>query len=203
LVALPGRSAAHRVLHAIGLDRAATQVTSAEHECLVGHARNKRRLLEIGVYEGATTRLLIAAAAPDAELFAVDPFLKGRIGICWARGIAGKEISEGLKTNRGVRIHVVEQFSFDAARAIHGHFDFIFVDGDHSPEGIRRDWNDWAGRVGAGGIVALHDTRVPAHNPNVATLGSYQFFESVIRFDPRYELVQQVDSLSILVRKAE
>jgi len=37
----------------------ATQVTTAEHECLVSHARNKRRVLEIGVYEGATTRMLI------------------------------------------------------------------------------------------------------------------------------------------------
>jgi hypothetical protein len=49
-----------------------------------------------------------------------------------------------------------------------------------------------------GGIIALHDTRVPEHNPDVATYGSYNFFEKHIRGDRRFTLVEQVDSLSIL-----
>ena len=189
------------MLYAVGLQRAATQVTPAELECLLVHARSKQRLLEIGVYEGASTTLLIGAAAGDAHVYAVDPFLKGRLGICWAKGIALKQIAIGIRSNADVRVHVVEQFSHDAAAAIEGSFDFMFIDGDHSLEGIRQDWDDWSGRVNDGGIIALHDTRVPSHNPGVAQLGSFQYFQSTIRVDPRFDLLQQVESLSILRRR--
>jgi hypothetical protein len=41
---------------------------------------------------------------------------------------------------------------------------------------------------------------VPDHDPSVAELGSHQFFESEIRHDPRFVLLEQVDSLSVLQR---
>jgi hypothetical protein len=49
--------------------------------------------------------------------------------------------------------------------------------------------------------VLLHDTKVPAHDLSVAQLGSHQYFESVIQSDPRFEVVDTVDSLSVLKRK--
>ena len=76
-------------------------------------------------------------------------------------------------------------FSWEAAKRLEGAFDLIFIDGDHSLEGIKQDWADWSDRVQPDGIVALHDTRVPAHNPHVAQLGSYLFFELHIKADPR------------------
>jgi predicted O-methyltransferase YrrM len=82
-------------------------------------------------------------------------------------------------------------------------FDFIFVDGDHSVEGITRDWKDWAPRVRPGGLIALHDTEVASANPHVASLGSFWFFQNVIRFDSRFETLEQVDTLSILRRREE
>jgi predicted O-methyltransferase YrrM len=91
----------------------------------------------------------------------------------------------------------IRDLSHDAAKFLPTEFDFIFLDGDHSLAGIARDWNDWAPRVEAGGVFAQHDTRVPEHDPTVAGLGSYQYFESRIRVDPRFELLEQVDSLSL------
>jgi hypothetical protein len=76
----------------------------------------------------------------------------------------------------------------------------MFVDGDHSWGGIERDWRDWSGRVSPGGIMALHDTRVPEHNPAVAELGSCAFYREVIRHDSRFELVGSFDSLNVLRR---
>jgi predicted O-methyltransferase YrrM len=88
--------------------------------------------------------------------------------------------------------------SREACQHLTGMFDFIFVDGDHSLEGIACDWQDWSRRVIQGGIIALHDTRVPAHDPSVANLGSCLYFDSHISRDPRFTLVEQVDSLSVL-----
>lgn len=196
-----GQTFIHRTRHWLGMDRAASQLTDLERQCLSRHASGRRRMVEIGVFEGASTRLLVEVAGPDAEIFGIDPFIPGRMGVCWAKAIALDEIRRAGRAKPGVRVALVEKFSHDAAQHLTGTFDFIFVDGDHSLEGIRRDWSDWSGRVQPGGVIALHDTRVPPHNPGVAALGSCQFFESTIRFDERFTLVEQADSLSVLQRR--
>jgi hypothetical protein len=56
---------------------------------------------------------------------------------------------------------MVRAFSPEANKQIEGDFDFVFVDGDHSLEGIKQDWHDWAGSIVSGGIISLHDMLVP------------------------------------------
>ena len=180
----------------IGLEKAHTQTTRSERNCLAAYAAAKCRLVELGVYEGVTTNVLGNAMAPSGVLYAVDPFIPGRFGFCWSEIIARKE---AWRAHRNIVF--VKHLSQDAARIIDGNFDMIFVDADHSLEGIAQDWNDWSSRVVQGGIIALHDTRVPEHNSDVATFGSYKFFEGHIRHDSRFELVDQVDSMSILKRR--
>lgn len=93
----------------VGSEPAHTQTTVAERAALARDAAGRKRLVEIGVYEGFTTAILARAMAPDAVLHAMG----------------------------------------------------------------------W-----------------------VAELGSFRFFEENIRQDSRFEIVEQVDSLSILRRQA-
>ena len=49
--------------------------------------------------------------------------------------------------------------------------DFIWVDGDHSYEGVAGDIYHWVSKIHKGGIVAFHDYfegEPPAHNPSGA-----------------------------------
>jgi predicted O-methyltransferase YrrM len=154
-------------------------------------------MVEIGVFEGVGTRVLAGAVGKGGHLFGVDPFMTGRLGICWNKPIAQSEVR---KANSPGTVTLVRAFSWQAAKLLDGAFDMIFIDGDHSLEGIRRDWSDWSDRVQIGGIMALHDTRVPDHDPCVAELGSCIFFDSHIKVDPRFAVREQVDSLSILQR---
>ena len=191
---------AHFLKYSIGLEKANSQTTTVERDAIARWAKGKQRVVEIGVYEGVTTRALAGALDDGAELFGVDPFFRGRLGICWSKPIAHREVS---RARPNCKVEFVEQLSFDAADEIMGDFDLVFIDGDHSWDGIRRDWNDWSPRVRPDGIIALHDTRVPAHNPRVQELGSRKFFDEHIVHDSRFKLVEQVDSLSVLRRRSE
>ena len=193
-----GKTLKHLIRYFLGLEPADSQTTDAERLALSRHAKGRRRVAEIGVYEGLTSALLLRAMPTDGTLYAIDPFFAGRLGVCWSKFIARRETA---RVKSPGEIIFVEKLSFDALDDVPGELDFIFVDGDHSPEGIKRDWADWSPRMATGGIIALHDTRVPAHNPRVAALGSYQYFESHIRQDSRFEIIEQVDSLSILRRR--
>lgn len=193
-----GKSIIHVLSYLLGLEPAETQVTLKERECLKKYSKGKKNLIEIGVFEGATTRTLAAQLDKSARLYAIDPFLTGRLGVCWGRIVAKQEIK---KSSHAQQVSLIEKYSHEALADIPAAPDFMFIDGDHSLEGIKRDWSDWSSEVSPGGIIALHDTKIPDHNPRIRDLGSYQYFESHIRHDDRYELLCQVDSVSILKRR--
>jgi predicted O-methyltransferase YrrM len=41
---------------------------------------------------------------------------------------------------------------------VEGPFDFAFIDGDHSYDGVRADWLAYSPKIRPGGMVAFHDT---------------------------------------------
>jgi predicted O-methyltransferase YrrM len=194
-----GRTLWHTMRYAARMEGPHTQTSQRERETLARHAHGKKRAVEIGVYEGATTAVLARAikSGGGGRLYAVDPFFAGRSGICWSEFIARSQVRRSGVTDV---VDFVKHLSFDACRRIEGDFDFVFIDGDHSLEGVQRDWSDWSARIVPAGILALHDTQVPDYNPRVRELGSYRYFESHIRNDRRFSLVEQVDSLSVLRR---
>ena len=79
--------------------------------------------------------------------------------------------------------------------------DFIFVDGEHSYAGLQSDWTLWAPRLGAGGIIALHDSRsLPGRS--LHDNGSVRFTNERILPDENFKVVDSVDSLTVLARNA-
>jgi predicted O-methyltransferase YrrM len=190
----------HTVKYFLGYEAASTQVSESESNILSGLAKNAHKVLEIGVFEGHSTKSL-ATSMSSGVLYAVDPFFAGRLGISYGLLVTHQQIRKANKINPHVTIKLIKDFSYNLAKDKSiTEFDLIFIDGDHSLEGIKQDYNDWADRIKKGGYLALHDTKVPSYNPNVKNLGSFEYFETVIRFDSRFQLVEQVDSLSILSR---
>jgi predicted O-methyltransferase YrrM len=56
-------------------------------------------------------------------------------------------------------VHWHVDYSNAVARRWAGTVDLVFIDGDHSEEGVRTDWEDWHGFVEPGGAVLFHDAR--------------------------------------------
>jgi hypothetical protein len=71
-------------------------------------------------------------------------------------------------------------------------FDFVFIDSDHSFEGLQTDWNAWAPL--ASDVIALHDV-VGAPGD-----GSVRFAREHIFTDARFSLLETAGCLAILKR---
>lgn len=184
----------------IGLAGPETQTTIAERDCLCRHAAGCRRVVEIGVWHGVTTCRLRGHMAADGILYAVDPYPVGRLGVSLHRYIAHSEV----RRVRNGKVRWVRTTGADAARwlgpELAGSVDFVFIDGDHSYDGLRADWEGWSGLIAPGGSIALHDSRSsPARSIDDA--GSVRFTSEVILADPRYEVADTVDSLTVLRRR--
>jgi predicted O-methyltransferase YrrM len=106
--------------------------------------------LEIGTSRGGTTYLLLRHAASDATVATVDLDPKN---------------SKVLRRLRGSHqtLHIVEGSSRDAdvSSRIGSFFpsglDLLLIDGDHSYEGARSDYETYTPWVRPGGRVVLHD----------------------------------------------
>lgn len=184
----------------MGLAKPETQVTARERECLLEHARGRKLAAEIGVWHGVTTLLLRKAMDASGTLYAVDPFPAGRMGFSIQRLIASREIR---KTN-GAEVRFVRLTGVDSAKMFLADgildFEFVFIDGDHSFEGLQGDWEHWSNLVRAGGCVALHDSRSSASR-DIETAGSVRFTKQVIFKDEAFEVVAEEETLTVVRRK--
>lgn len=193
-----GKSALHYVRVVAGLDEPRTQTTLAERNLLATFLPGGKRIVEIGVFEGRTTRMLAERADADAVIYGIDPFFSGRLGICWGERIArsynGRHLASG-------KLCLVPKFSTDVDGDVPMPVDLVFIDGDHSLDGITKDWAYWTERVTPGGIIALHDTLLTPEKPPGYMLGSIEYFRDHIRHDSRFELLRQQDSMSVLRRR--
>lgn len=183
----------HYLLWKVGAASAVTQTTAEERACLARHAGGRTALVEIGVFEGVTTCVLRRAMAADGVLYAIDPYPVGRLGVSFHEWIAHGEV--GRITNGSVSwIRATGRAAVSDPRVASTMVDFVFVDGDHSWQGIEGDWNGWSPKVTPGGIMAFHDSR------NSHGAGSERFTAEVIVKDPRFTVVETQDRLTVIQR---
>ena len=142
-----------------GLAEATTQTTAAERDAIARYAAGRQRLVEVGVWHGVTTKRLRAAMAADGERWAVDPYVRGHLGMSFSELIARREVATvangTVRWMRETSVAAAARFRREAGRPV----DFVFIDGDHSWEGIRTDSEAWSGLVGIGGVVGPAGSR--------------------------------------------
>lgn len=162
-----------------GLIPPRTMHSAEDASVLLGAARGARRVVEIGVYEGASAIVLCEALGPGSELHLVDPFgghpdaLPSGWGATeWAtrRAVsrALRRCGPGAPTVRWhtcLSAELAARWQDDGASGLRGagegdaEVDLVFVDGDHSESGCELDWSQWRGFVALGGHVVFHDAR--------------------------------------------
>jgi hypothetical protein len=76
----------------------------------------------------------------------------------------------------------------------------IFIDGDHSYDGLTGDWFAWKPLVAPGGLVCLHDSR-STPGRDIEGAGSVKATNEIVLKDPDFELVEQVDSLTVVQKR--
>ena len=141
-----------------------TMHSGAEAELLRELAAGRRRVVEIGVYEGSSAVVLCEVLAPDADLHLVDPFGHHAAALPSGWGAterAGRRVvARAVRRHDGPRVHWHVDFSAPVARRWdEGGIDLLFIDGDHSEAGVAEDWELWSPLVVPGGTVVFHDAR--------------------------------------------
>ncbi len=131
-----------------------------------------RLCLEIGVDDGSTTLpLLLGTAENGGHLFSVDPAPCDKAKLA----VAASGYADHWHFAQTTAANVADETP-DAS------LDLLFIDGDHSAEGVALDWRLFAPKVRVGGIAIFHDKENRRDFPGIALL-----IDGTIRHDANWE----------------
>lgn len=149
-----------------------------------------RTILEIGTAGGGTLFLFTRAALPDATIISIDlpggPFGGGYPR--WKIPLY-KSFARDHQKIHLIRADSHNPETFREVKEILGDklIDFLFIDGDHSYEGVKKDFEIYAALVKKGGIIAFHD--IVPHPPETGCEVS-KFWNKVKYGYRSYEIVK-------------
>lgn len=143
--------------------------------------------MEIGSYLGGTLFLLCRLAHSGARIISVDMY-RGNLG-------GARKLIYQSFVSKSQRLHVIHGNSHGAntrAKVVQklgaAKLDFLFIDGDHSYEGVKLDFEMYSPLVRPGGVIAFHD--IVAHPPE-AQCHVKEFWDEVKQ---RYRHKEVIDS---------
>jgi predicted O-methyltransferase YrrM len=141
------------------------------------HAR-PRSIFEIGTYLGVTSDFFLELL-PDVRVASIA-YVRPRIGLLgkkYNNSEIGKDaIGSAVRAEHRARFTQLygDSHTLDAERMIreHGRFDLVFIDGDHTREGVAQDTVLARRLLAPGGTIAWHDA-----NPKEKYRGVREFLE--------------------------
>jgi len=126
---------------------------------------------EIGVANGSYSELLINNT-PIGKLYLIDPWKDYQDPTADRGDCYGTQLEQDRRyefvVNKfkvyGNRVSVLRKESLEAANDFEdGHFDFIYIDANHSYDFVKADINAWYSKLNVNGILAGHDYLVGIH----------------------------------------
>ncbi len=162
-------------------------------------------IVEIGSFKGRSTCWLAygAKSAGRETVTAIDPFTGS------PEHQPGEELSDPDLAESGSTFPVFEKnlrkmalddyvkpivaTSADAAKDWDQPIRLLFIDGDHSYEGSKLDFEVWSPHVVPGGLIALHDV---GHWDGVT-----RFYQELLAETTEYEQVLELFGLVVLEKK--
>lgn len=150
-------------------------------------------ILEIGTAAGGTLFLFSRLAAPDARIISVDlPWGKFGGGYYFWRIPLYRSFRGQSQRLNLLRADSHSQGTFERVdKLLDGRkLDFLFIDGDHTYEGVKRDFQMYSGLVKKGGAVAFHDI---VEHPADESCGVHRFWREIKTGFPHRELIGDKD----------
>lgn len=136
---------------------------------------DKGVIVEVGSYRGRSAVALADGAPVGTPVYAVDPH---------ALLVESDELTYGpedraafframLRSEAYRRVSLINLSSEIITPGWSEPVGFLWIDGDHTHEGVRRDWACWQPHLLPGAVVAFDD----AHDPNV---GPYHLINELV-----------------------
>lgn len=153
-------------------------------------------IVEIGSYRGKSAIALAWGLEPqcNTQIYCIDPHASfvGIYGGKFGPNDRADFYKVMLDTAAYKHVALINLPSHQVARGWDEAIDFIFIDGDHSYDGVKRDVEAWKKLVKRGGILALDDA-------TDQEIGPYKVIDEILK-EKDYEHIDTVGKIVFLRR---
>jgi predicted O-methyltransferase YrrM len=184
----------HSIFGALGLRPPVAQHSIPERDLIRRAAAGARSIVEIGVAEGGSAYDMREVMDPAGCITLIEPFPR----------VAGLNISRFTayrlveSVDRG-RVTWIRALSHEAVDRWSGEIDVLLIDGDHSYEATKRDFEDWSAHMAQTGTILFHDALLDAPWMDEG-FGSARFVAELRASDSPWKLADSADSLAAFRR---
>lgn len=190
-----GKNFLHLIKTIIKIDTPITQTSSVEQHLIKKYTQNKLTAVEIGVFEAVNTALIAESLSDNGKLYAIDPFFKVSLGFSYQKIISYKNIK---RANQQKKIIWLEGLSDLMVDKVPMGIDFIFIDGDHSFEAVKKDFELYQKKLSKDGVIAIHDAALFENGWTKADWGPVRLINEIVIPSGNWQIVDTVDSLVII-----
>ncbi|MFY9586877.1 MAG: class I SAM-dependent methyltransferase [Actinomycetota bacterium] len=156
------------------------------------NAEQPRLIVEIGSASGGTTFMLSRVTPPDATIISVDLYVRNKFQLRRSAQPSQRLTLIDGSSRDPETLRAIEDIL--AGRLL----DLLFIDGDHSYEGVASDFRLYRHLVREGGLVAFHDIQPDGwdRGPSPAWSGGVPDFWRAVRDSyERQELIGSPEQL--------
>jgi predicted O-methyltransferase YrrM len=153
-----------------------------------------KRVCEIGTFRGGTLFVWCRIADPEARIYSIDlpggefggGYNERSLPLFQSFCQTGQQLSCLRGSSHDSKIR--DQFASEIGK---DKLDFLFIDGDHSYEGVKQDFEFYAPFVAPGGAIGFHDI---VHRPHQADIEVHRFWNELKSRHRHEEFVEQTDA---------
>jgi len=102
-----------------------------------------KKVLEIGIANGGTSLLLANGIKNEHKTYGIDIWIRDKV--------------KDILVKKGINVTIGDSKLMCRYLEMEGPFDVIFVDGDHTLNGVAADFQNYFNLLSADGIMAFHD----------------------------------------------
>lgn len=119
-------------------------------------------IIEIGCALGSSSVCLVGAAhEKECHCYLIDPFNNNEEDRTLGHEVAKMTEEPLLKNLRALNLRSYwthfKNYSWEIAKIFKEPISFLFIDGCHVYECVKKDWEDWSPKIVKNGIIVMHD----------------------------------------------
>lgn len=158
-------------------------------------SQSQNIIVEIGVLNGQTTKILLENTR--AHVYGIDPIIPDSMD----KNLIGNEYKINDLLKKYSNFTFIKDYSFNVIKTWSQKIDYLFIDGDHNYDAVKRDFEEWYPFVKNNGVISLHDSAANRKGPHWWPGPSKLADELIFSHDSRLEYIETLKALTVFRKK--